>query len=198
MKLTIPSLTRIFRYFLFLGLLVYAASATTVSNAQTQTVILMFYPASGSSAEASGFGDVLRVTTSNGAAVESAKTVTVNVTGGTATSEDYNRTGTITIPAGTVHNSLVSIASGITITDDSIREANETITLSLSSPSSGAALGPQIPTTHTITDDETAYLAQSDSGASFSEDIGVLAEDTNTEHHGNCGRDALDGHRGIP
>lgn len=176
MKRTPTTFARISRFFLFLGVLVYVASATSVSMAQAQTVTLAFNASTSSNAELSGFGNVLRVTTSNSAAVSAAKTVTVNVTGGTATTADYNRTGTITIPAGTAHNSLVSIASGITITDDSLREADETISLSLTSPSSGAALGAQTTTTHTITDDETSYLTQAFGTAGILESVGVRTD----------------------
>jgi uncharacterized repeat protein (TIGR01451 family) len=84
--------------------------------------------------------------------------VTVSVTGGTATAADYALTGTITIPAGTAHNSLVSIASGITVTDETLVEVNETVNLQLSAPS-GAVLGAQATTTHTINNDDTATVS---------------------------------------
>jgi hypothetical protein len=140
---------------IFLILLIIGFAMETRPAFAAQTVTLQFSAASGSAAEASGFGNILKVTTSDGLVTSAAKTVTVNVTGGTATSADYNRTGTITIPAGTANNANVSISSGITVVDDNLYEANQTIILSLTSPSSGTVLGTQTNYTHTINNDET-------------------------------------------
>lgn len=69
----------------------------------------------------------------------SAISVTINITGGTAVrGTDYITPGggasfTVTIPAGTYYNS--PIALGISITDDSAVESNETITMSLATGS---------------------------------------------------------------
>lgn len=67
--------------------------------------------------------------------VNAAFTVTMTITGGTATrGTDYTTPGggatfTVTIPAGTYVNG--SIPLGLTIIDDNLVEGNETITLSL-------------------------------------------------------------------
>lgn len=143
---------------------------------QAQVVTLQFSAASGSAAEASGFGNILRVTTSNSAPTSAAKTVTVSVTGGTATSADYNLTGTITIPAATASGTNVSISSGITVVDDNLYESNQTISLSLSSPSSGAVLGAQTTYTHTITNDEVVTALYTKGTAGVQETVGTITE----------------------
>jgi hypothetical protein len=129
------------------------------------SITLEFASATSSDAEAASFGNLLRVTTSDGNPTAAAVTVTVNVTGGTATAADYNLTGTITIPAATSHNSLVSIASGITVVNDILVEGSETVVLQLSAPV-GALLGTQTDTTHTIVDDDIVVITPtSTSGA---------------------------------
>jgi uncharacterized repeat protein (TIGR01451 family) len=66
----------------------------------------------------------------------SAISVTMTITGGTATrGTDYTTPGggatfTVTVPAGTYYNTAIPL--GITITDDTAVESNETITYSLS------------------------------------------------------------------
>ena len=92
-------------------------------------------------------------------------TVTVNVTGGTATlGTDYTTPGggstfTVNIPAGTYDNSAIPL--GINITNDNIIESNETINLSLSTGTAytlgntttcGATV--QSTASYTITDDD--------------------------------------------
>jgi hypothetical protein len=156
--------------------LMLPASVQAAPAFQAQVVTLQFTAASGSAAEASGFGNILRVTTSNGAATSAAKTVQVNVTGGTATSADYNRTETITIPAGTASNATISISSGITVTDDNLYESNQTVILSLSNPSSGAALGSQTTFTHTINNDEVVQALYTKGTAGVVESVGTITE----------------------
>jgi uncharacterized repeat protein (TIGR01451 family) len=123
------------------------------------TITLAFDTATSNAAEAAGFGNLLRVTTSDSNPTVAAATVTVSVAiGSTAIAADYNLTGTITIPAGTAHNSLVSIASGITVIDETLLEGNETVNLQLSAPS-GAILGGQTTITHTINNDDSATVS---------------------------------------
>ncbi len=124
-------------------------------------VTLQFAAATSSAAEAAGIGNVLRVTTSDGQPTRLPTRATVSVTGGTATATDYSLTGTITVPAGTADGALVSIASGITVTDDAIVEANETLGLTLSAPQ-GAVIGTQATTIHTILNDDTATVTVGD------------------------------------
>jgi hypothetical protein len=118
------------------------------------TISVQFAAQTSSAPEAAGFGNLLRVTTSDGNPTATTVTLTIAVTGGTASPADYNLTGTITIPAATPHNSLVAVASGITVVDDAVVESNETVELQLSAPV-GATLGAQVTTTHTILDDDT-------------------------------------------
>ena len=122
-----------------------------------QTRTIEFTSGSGSANEASGIGNVLRVTTSDSAVTASAITVTATVTVGTANASDYSLTGTITIPAGTAHNSLVSIASGVVVTDDNTYENDDTLTVQISAPTN-ASLGAQTSYTHTILNDEVARV----------------------------------------
>lgn len=96
---------------------------------------------------------------------QSAITVTVTVTGGTAArGTDYTTPGggatfTVTVPAGTYFNSAIPL--GITIIDDNAVESSETITYSLSA-GSGYTVGHtttcgspvQTSSTYTITDND--------------------------------------------
>ncbi|WP_440225776.1 IPTL-CTERM sorting domain-containing protein [Dokdonella sp. MW10] len=124
-------------------------------------VTLQFAAPTSSAAEAAGIGNVLRVTTSDGQPTRLPTRATVSVTSGTATAADYNLTGTITVPVGTADGALVSIASGITVTNDAIVEANETLGLTLSAPQ-GAVIGAQATTIHTILNDDTATITVGD------------------------------------
>ena len=98
----------------------------------------------------------------------SAKNVTVNyaVTGtATGSGTDYTLAdGTLTISAGS-SSGTITIAS---IVDDSLDEANETVILTLSSPSN-ASLGTDSTHTYTITDNENTptidFNTTSSSGA---------------------------------
>jgi trimeric autotransporter adhesin len=96
----------------------------------------------------------------------SAISVTVTVTGGTATlGTDYTTpsggpTFTVTVPAGTYYDSAIPL--GITVTNDSLIEGSETIALSFST-GTGYTVGhttscgttPQTTSTYTITDDDS-------------------------------------------
>ena len=94
-------------------------------------------------------------------------TVSVAVQAGTATaSSDFQVSpGSLTIPAGQTS----SRPHTITIVDDDIDEGNETFSLALSSPSSGATLGNST-TTVTIVDDDTRGLFPSPRTVTVPED----------------------------
>ena len=126
-----------------------------------QVITVRFAFSLASISESLGMGNALRVATSDGLPTSRVATVSVGVTGGTATLADYNLTGTITIPAGTADNALVSVASGITITNELMVEPNETLQLALSSPI-GAILGAQTTMTHTISNDDNATVMMVD------------------------------------
>lgn len=93
-------------------------------------------------------------------------TANINVTGGTAVrGTDYTTPGggasfTVTIPAGTYNNTAIPL--GITITDDNVIEASETIALSLVAGANYTVghtticnSASQTTTTYTITDDDS-------------------------------------------
>jgi hypothetical protein len=87
-------------------------------------------------------------------------TVNYTVSGGTATGlgADYTLTaGTATITAGDTSTTIP-----LAITDDSIDEPNETIILTLSSPTY-ATIGSNTSTTYTITDNDTAGVTLAES-----------------------------------
>jgi uncharacterized repeat protein (TIGR01451 family) len=95
----------------------------------------------------------------------SAFNVTVTITGGTAVrGTDYTTPGggatfTVTVPAGTYNDTAIPL--GITITNDTALESNETITFSLSTGASytlgntvTCGVAAQTTAAHTITDDD--------------------------------------------
>lgn len=64
------------------------------------------------------------------------------VTGGTATAEDFSNPVTITIPAGTYNGAPgTAVATGFQIRDDAYVEPDETIELTLASPTGVLAIG---------------------------------------------------------
>lgn len=98
-----------------------------------------------------------------------ARTVTVTITGGTATlGSDYttpsgNATFTVTIPAGIYESTAIPL--GISILEDSISEGSETIQMSLVSGSGYTIAGTQTcggapisSTTYTITDNDSPVV----------------------------------------
>ena len=141
----------------------YTAVNASANVQVIDRITITFDSATSSSAEATGIGNVLRVTTASGGATSAAATVTIGVAGGgTATAADYTLGGTITIPVGTANNSLVSIASGFSVNNDAIVEPDETVNLQLSAPSANAVLGAQTTHTHTIQNDDTTTLTIGD------------------------------------
>lgn len=82
-------------------------------------------------------------------------TVQVTVTGGTAGAGDFTlNTTQVTFPAGSTDGATQDVS--VSILNDTIAETNETIVLTLSSPS-GGTLGAQVSHTVTVTDDEWCY-----------------------------------------
>jgi len=97
-------------------------------------------------------GDSADVLISRTGGSEGEVSVTVSTTDGTAKAgSDYTALNqTVTFADGDTADKVISVA----ITDDLTEETNETLTLSLSDPSGGAALGTLQETTLTILDDE--------------------------------------------
>ena len=144
------------------GLNNYATGSTNSPTLSVPQTIVAFDSASSSASESVGIGNVLRITTSNGSPTSAAATVNVGVTGGTATTADYTLGGIITIPAGTAHNSLISVGSGFSVNNDTVVENDETVVLTLSAPSAGLGIATQTHV-HTIQNDDTTTLTLSDS-----------------------------------
>ncbi len=94
--------------------------------------------------------------------------VTLNTSDGSATAgSDYQATRTtVTFAAGET-NRVVSVA----ILDDALAEGNETVNLTLSSPSAGVGLGPILSGTLTILDNDTGF---SFSSATYATNEGTL------------------------
>jgi uncharacterized delta-60 repeat protein len=96
------------------------------------------------------------VTLSNVASADVTFTVAVGGGSTAATPSDYTvTTGTLTVPAG---QTVLTVP--VTLTNDNVHEASETLALTVGSPSANATLG--TPSTHTvtITDDDTAPTIQ--------------------------------------
>ncbi len=105
------------------------------------------------------------------------QTIDVTIIGGSATAgTDFTNTTTVTIPAGTYDGTLTTAVDiNLSINNDSVVEANETIQLALANPSAGLEIidansdsTTQDTHTYTILDDDTAELSIND--VSLSED----------------------------
>ena len=139
----------------------------TTLNFYTEDPVIAFSATSSSGAESVSSADL----TVEISAV-SPRDVTVNYTvGGTATGgggTDYTLVdGTLTITAGNLNN-VISIAD---IVDDLLVEANETVIVSIASPSN-ASLGTNTTHTYTILDDDNASVTIAD--VSGNEDDGAI------------------------
>nr|WP_320022325.1 Calx-beta domain-containing protein [uncultured Draconibacterium sp.] len=138
----------------------------TTLNFYTEDPVITFSATSSSGAESVPSADL----TVEISAV-SPRDVTVNYTvGGTATGggTDYTLAdGTLTITAGNLNN-VISIAD---IVDDLLVEVNETVIVSIASPSN-ASLGTNTTYTYTILDDDNASLTIAD--VSGNEDDGAV------------------------
>ena len=146
----------------------------TITN--DDSVIVEFSQAVGSDAENTGGNlPVLFIT----GTVTNATTVTVTDVGtGSATlGSDYAFTSPqlINIPAGTYNGTVgTSIAiPTLSITGDAIVEPNETINLSLGTPTGDASLGSQTSTAYTINNDDSAAVTIAN--VSGNEDAGPIA-----------------------
>ncbi|WP_170113284.1 Calx-beta domain-containing protein [Ahniella affigens] len=157
------------------GAVTSAGTNTTAAGTHTVTITeattVQFAAFSSSGAEASSLGNIVVVNTADGSPTSAAFTVTVSVTGGTATAADYALSGTLTVPAGTASGAALSIASAFSISDDSVLEDNETVQLTLSAPTGGVRLGARTSYIRTIVDDETATITGSTPG--FVENVGT-------------------------
>lgn len=116
-----------------------------------QATSVEFASATDSGTESVANPTILTLTTSDGEVSAAAITVELAVSGGTLT-DDYTVTNPFTIPAGTASGTPFAIPD-FAIVDDSVEEANETLTLTLSNPS-GATLGTQTTMDYTILDDD--------------------------------------------
>ena len=138
----------------------------TTLNFYTEDPVIAFSTTSSSGAESVSSADL----TVEISAV-SPRDVTVNYTvGGTATGggTDYTLVdGTLTITAGNLNN-VISIAN---IVNDLLVEANETVFVSIASPSN-ASLGANTAHTYTILDDDQATVTIAD--VSGNEDDGAI------------------------
>ncbi|MEL6535918.1 MAG: Calx-beta domain-containing protein, partial [Bacteroidota bacterium] len=139
---------------------------------------IYFATASSTVAETAGSLDVIVSLTSAFVDFTNPTTVNYAVTGGDATDGGVDFTlgsGTLTIPAGFVSETLT-----ISLQDDALKETNETIVISLSSPTnSGLSTTNPIVHTVTITDNEVAptvqfNLASSTGAEDSSPSIGVI------------------------
>ncbi|MEO1441072.1 MAG: choice-of-anchor Q domain-containing protein, partial [Chloroflexota bacterium] len=121
-----------------------------------QIATIEFTAADTSGAESTANPLILTLTTTDGAATEAAFTVTLAVTPGTATlTDDYTFNTSFMVPAGTASGTPFAIPNtDFAVVDDTRYEPDETLTLALSSPSSGAVLGTVGSTTYTITNDD--------------------------------------------
>ena len=143
--------------FLFLAWLLLSPSFASAA------AVVEFSTATASDAENSGGN--LPVLLVDGTLAED-RTVEVAVTGGTATSgTDYTNTVTVTIPAGGGYDGTLgtAVATNLSITGDSVVEADETIELQLQNPLGDLSLGDangaggtQSTHTYTINDDDSA------------------------------------------
>ena len=85
--------------------------------------------------------------------------VAVTVTGGTATSTDWTNTPTVAIGGGVYDGTNgTAVATGLTITDDSMVEPDETISLTLTTESSQVVVGEINHTAYLIVNEDTATV----------------------------------------
>jgi len=120
------------------------------STNATPTVDLSVSANSGTESAAT----VITVTATASAAVTGAQTVNVGVSGVGITTGDYTLSNaTITIPNGQTTGSVT-----FTVVDDALVEGTETATLTISSPSSGIALGSTVTQNIAITDNDVVSI----------------------------------------
>jgi Zn-dependent metalloprotease len=124
-----------------------SAAVLTITDNDTAGAI-QFSAASYSASEAVG-GAVITVSRSGGAA--SGVTVHYATSDGTATSADYTGIGgTLSFDAGQTTKTII-----VPIANDDLGENNETVRLSLTSPTGGATLGARATAVLTIVENET-------------------------------------------
>ena len=109
---------------------------------------------SGASSSVAEKGGTAKLVVSRTGGTAGGVTVDWTITGGTATvGADYQGTTSGTLSFGA---NVASQTLSIPITDDSLAEGSETVSLTLSNPMGGSELGTRTTTLLTITDDETA------------------------------------------
>ncbi len=138
-----------------------------------QSITVEFSSATGSSAEGSGSGLPQVVVTGNLASPESINVVDTGI-GDATVNVDYNFTSptTINIPAGDYSVPVSFPIPSLSILNDNVVEANETIFLALTTPSSANVQSGSIPTTtYTILNDDSATLTIADVSASETGDL---------------------------
>ncbi len=147
----------------------------TITNDDSAAV--EFNLAAASDAEANGGNLPILLVNSN---LLSDQLIEVNVSGGTATlGTDYNNTVVIVIPAGVYDGTPVTaIPIGLTVIDDDLYEADETIFLQLANPGAGLIIGDangdsinQSLHTYTITNDDSLAVSLIHSMVSASPNI---------------------------
>ncbi|MCG2461416.1 hypothetical protein K8352_11700, partial [Flavobacteriaceae bacterium F89] len=128
-------------------------NTATVTIKDNDGATVAFSSAAGSGPENAGTG--IPTLLVNGTVVN--PTTVSLTTGGTATAADYALASpTITIPAGIYTNGTIPL--GLTITGDAVVEPNETVVLSLTSPTGDAILAPPTTTTYTIQNDDLVTI----------------------------------------
>ena len=154
------------------------SSGTVLGTQRSETVTIAddettptFYLSSTSATVSEGAGSLV-VTVKRSGSTAASNTVVIKTAGGTATSgSDFTAVSkTLTFGAG-----VSSLNVTLPITQDVAAEGAESLTVGLSSPSSGTVLGTQRSETVTIADDETTptfYL--SSTSATVSEGAGSL------------------------
>lgn len=155
-----------------------ADGSTVTESVHTYTIIdddvllVEFDNATATDVETTG-GNLPQITVSGGITTAATTVeITLNASPGTATagtdySPDFSTVITVTIPAGDYTTATNLAIPGLSVTDDSIVEANETFVLDLQNPSTGVNIGDadggsttEGTHTYTIIDDDCAAAAQ--------------------------------------
>jgi len=129
-----------------------ATSTSTSTSTDTNTISTIEFSSTSSNNLETSSSVTIPVT------ISSAKDATVSYTvSGTATGGGVDYTlanGTLTFTASGATTQNITF----TVVNDAIKEANETVIVTLSSPSSGTSLGTNTVHTYTITDDDSAVV----------------------------------------
>jgi hypothetical protein len=128
-------------------------ATVTINDDENPAAVLQFSQASYTVAE----GSAATITVTRTGGTQGGVTVNYTTSNGTATAgQDYTvASGTLSFGAG-----VTSRAFTVTTNQDSLAEAAETVTLTLSNPQGGGVLGTPNPSTLTITDNDVAGTVQ--------------------------------------